>query len=601
MDNLLDDPMLATYSHGLDLRVVRGRQDLLATITGERLGEWSSLAADQRKVTVFQTPGFVLSWYEAYESLYEPLVLLGLDSEERLAGIMLLAIDRGEGQIVFAGAEQAEYAGWLAVPAFDDVFPPLCVAHLRRLRLFHRRWTWKWIAPGTSIRWLQHPVLSACGITTRATSFSNPVIRLDDKGGRGFFASHKSHSHKWRVNRLKSLGELRLVRLLPSTLTDVLFDQFKSFYDMRQLSRFGTAPFLEDSRKGTFHRRLLENAPDSVMCLALMAGDQPVAFHFDLLDRQRAILCLNPFDQRWIAFSPARVMGDLVADELAAQGIDSFDLTPGGDKYKEDLASAHETVHSIRIFPSLIGAAMHDTRERVRSLAKRIALRLGVTRERVEPVSRVVQGLRMRSLPVAFRFVGRQIWSRHRSWLYRVDRGDWSRTSPSSPSEPPCVRRDRLEDFLLYQASARGPARKAVMSDAIRRISKGEHCYTVVEDDRLLHWRWLQPNARSIGLEVVGNGLPLPPGTTVVSDSYTEPCAAARRLDEHTLHHVTREALGEAPDAVLVMVPGSHTALRRAVEAMGFTSIGALTRFRFFGKTWYRGIGDLAWPGCAKV
>jgi hypothetical protein len=170
-------------------------------------------------------------------------------------------------------------------------FPAVCVSRLAELGHFNEPWDWKWLAPGTSLSWLDLPALAASGVTARISQVANPILALQNPDRPRFFEPH-GKNFKRKMNLLKRAGEVGLVRLDAKLLTEKLFDRFKTFYDIRQLARYGVAPFHEDPRKGPFHRRLLE-VPELASCYALIVGAEPVAFHWSLVDRRRAMYCMG--------------------------------------------------------------------------------------------------------------------------------------------------------------------------------------------------------------------------------------------------------------------------------------------------------------------
>ena len=111
---------------------------------------------------------------------------------------------------MFAGAEHAEYVGWLAVPALEEEFPARCVVALREARLFTGAWAWKWLAPGSDVGWLEHPVLRAAGVTPRLWSQPNPLLDLQAQAPGGFFA-RDGKNHRRKLARLRRTGEVRLL------------------------------------------------------------------------------------------------------------------------------------------------------------------------------------------------------------------------------------------------------------------------------------------------------------------------------------------------------------------------------------------------------
>src|SRR6185503_12988525 len=135
IDGYVHDPgrrVSTAVTIDLQVQLLRGRDAVVHASTPERVRQWQALAeAAAVGVAVYQSPGFVLPWYEVYDAEYEPLLCLGTAADGTLAGLLPLALRRRPpGGLCFAGAEHCEYAGWLATPAAQLEFPARCVARL---------------------------------------------------------------------------------------------------------------------------------------------------------------------------------------------------------------------------------------------------------------------------------------------------------------------------------------------------------------------------------------------------------------------------------------------------------------------------------------
>jgi CelD/BcsL family acetyltransferase involved in cellulose biosynthesis len=572
-----------------DLRLIRGWNAVRAFVTSEREAEWRRLAEEAKHVAVYQAPAFVLSWYETYASCYEPLLLLGLTPAGDILGVMPLARARGGAErLVFAGAEHCEYAGWLAAPALEEDFPARAVAHLHEADLFGRPWRWGWLAPGLSTAWLDHRALRARSIAPLAEVGRTPLLALQGPARPRFFdAGGKNHRRK--ANRLRRLGPLRLERLGAESLSDGLLRRLTTAYDIRTLARYGSAPFSDDPLKAPFHRRLVGREPDTALLYVLWAGEEAVAFAFLLGDRRRAMYCLGAFDHRWLDASPGKLIGDLVADDLAGRGFEHLDHTPGGDPYKEEAATTHEALTRLVLFPGRTGAGACTIRCALQARARALALTVGLRPERLrEAATRYLSLARGRSAMDLARAAGRAAlrWVRSRQVVavFRLDRAVWEGTPGDGTSGAVAFSMDRPEDLLLYTGSNRWCPRQALMATALERLREGEHCYTVVEDGVLLHYGWINPSARELHVTEVDRRIPLPEGSALVYDGYTEPGARGRGLHTRSLQYRVAECFRLGARSVTTSALESNPVSVRNIQRVFGRPVGRVVQVRRLGR-----------------
>ncbi|MGH7413768.1 MAG: GNAT family N-acetyltransferase [Candidatus Rokuibacteriota bacterium] len=558
------------------MKVLRGLAAVRGDISAERRAEWQRLAAAEDKVTVFHEPGFVLTWYDVYEPEHEPLLLIGLDELDRLMGVMPLAVPRGTGgSLAFAGAEQAEYAGWLARPEIAREFPTRCILELRELGLFSRPWRWKWLAPGSDVEGLASDVLREHGLAVRFSRTQKPLWTVQGPKPVRFAVDNR------KVNRLKRQGEVRLVQLDSATMTEDLFGAFTTTHDVRELQIRGLDPFRTSPLKGIFHQRLVDRAPDSVLFFALMVGPVPVAFSFNLRDRRRIIFCLDAFDPRWAASSPGKLINNLVADALATRGIQAIDLTPGGDAYKEEVANDSEAIYSVVLFPGTAQARVHDLKALAERGGKRTLRAMGLSPARARGLTGLARRLATGGLIRDGMDAGRR-WAASREALaqYQLDRGDGVAARPQCH---PTVRTDAIGDFLLYSGAGRARSRQGMMQEVLSRVRRGQRCYTVIADGRLVGAGWLESDAKGVSVGADGFEWPLPPKTARlhVVDPEVEGAAAIRRS---LVRRMTGEAFAAGAERVVVLVGPREGSLVETLEAVGFCFRRRLVSQRRLGR-----------------
>ena len=81
------------------------------------LSQWMQLYRACPWASPCQSPGFVTEWHDAYRDRYSPFIVREYSQAGDLIGLISLATDKRSGQLTVAGARQAEYKTWLALPS----------------------------------------------------------------------------------------------------------------------------------------------------------------------------------------------------------------------------------------------------------------------------------------------------------------------------------------------------------------------------------------------------------------------------------------------------------------------------------------------------
>ena len=99
------------------------------------LEKWEQLYADCPWATPYQSPGFACTWYDHYREQFSPVIISLDQDEQRLSGLLLLALSVQQHELVVAGGHQIEYRVWLGtqdqqgefiqqtLATLDDILP----------------------------------------------------------------------------------------------------------------------------------------------------------------------------------------------------------------------------------------------------------------------------------------------------------------------------------------------------------------------------------------------------------------------------------------------------------------------------------------------
>ena len=144
------------------------------------------------------------------------------------------------------------------------------------------------------------------------------------------------------------------------------------------------------------------------------------------------------------------------------------------------------------------------------------------------------------------------------------------------------LQRDRPEDLRYYEQTVlwqQSP--DAYRATAQKRLAEGEHLYTLVEGNRLLHYAWLQPCLTRSEDTAVGQAFFPPPDSSALYDHYTHPAARGQGLYYQALCQLLHEvrSLTKTKQAY-ISVYGDNGPSRHVIEKIGFRYVGSLIEDR---------------------
>ncbi len=476
------------------------------------IGQWNHLHESCAWATLFQSPAFATAWNRTYAAQAEPLIISARNSAGELEAVWPLAwnarFDAGR-RLVAAGGHQAEYQAYLAIPQLAETFPIEALAALWKI-LPHEALHLRYLPPQMPLGWVSkladHCLLETC---------PRPLLHFGD--GSEIEQSLKKSGNKSRLRQLKKFGPLHFRQARSAAEIDRALQQASTFHDIRQLALCGVAPFSEDALKLTFHHALAMAAKNPLLHVTtLHAGKHLVSAQVNVLranaqppEVQLWLIAHNPL---FSAYSPGKLHLLYLAQMLFRQGIEQLDLTPGSEPYKERFANTHDQVHTLSLFPTAMARRVGATRHRVWLSARRAMDRLGMTPSDARcAVDRFKRCGVTQSLPRVWQGVCRLAGWRPSVTLMRYDAGH---------SEPPVsaasVKRDCLDDLLLFSPVDTDPARQGFMQFVHNQFEKGHHLYTQTRDGKLSAAAWLLEDPDPAALAAELPGIQLPAHTAVI-------------------------------------------------------------------------------------
>lgn len=526
------------------------------------LAAWRALVAAETKHALVQAPEFVLPWYGAYAEGCEPLLVEGRAADGELVALLPLA-RRAQGTLVHAGAEQAEYHGWLTRAGRDGEFLVPALEALRAGPGF-AGWRWRWAPPGADTRWT--PELEARGFTVVREERPAPVWELARSERLAGLLENRSTRAKF--NRYRKRGELVLERVRDPARTRALLAVLARQCDFRQEVVHGVRPFGDDPRKLEFFVAR-QAFPEANHFTVLRCGEEPLAFHFGACDGRTCLYGLTSYAPHEGKHSPGTLLLIELARALAAEGFHELDLTPGSDPYKQRFATGERDLVRLGFFAGRRAA----WRARVGGRARRALLgplgtELGLRPERLQ---RLQRGLREARGELARRRLGGLA---RRAAGFVLERRTLTCLAPppalhaASVARP--VRVQAWEELLALEAPRSHPSRRVLLSETLERFTDGGVLYSVpgASGPERLAWRLPAPKGE-LAEALVRAGWLAPQGELV----RVVPPLAATRAPE-ALAALLERALGEAAAPALVVLEDASADEAAALAALGFRVLG---------------------------
>lgn len=448
------------------------------------LASWDNLYRACPWSTVFQCRAFVITWYQAYQSKYKP-ILIKYEYEGKLIGLMTLAMPASseKGHIVGAGQFEAEYHAWLTEASDEGQFIKAALSKL--LQMFpgfaiHLRF----IPPNAPLQWLGESYWKKRSVLY---TVKRPLMDMNDPNLEKIF--HKNEFRN-KYSRLNKLGKLDFEHITSKDQFVAILDEVKVLFDFRRGAMFNKNLFLEEPRKVDFLLGLFEQ--NLLYVTVLKVNGQLFAFNAATTINDCVHLCgINvhiPFHARY--YSPGFVNFILLSQQLAKEGVAVFDLTPGGDFYKDRLATRYDKVHELMVSNSRIYRLKRMLRKMVYEqlekagkwpMATELALRkqIYILKGRIRYTKK--QGL----IRTALEKFGSLIKPPTKQvYLLSAD------ALPAGGSIT--ISKNSLKDMLCFEAEGTWMTRWEFLENAMHRFEAGNDSYTYCEEGLLLACAWVK-------------------------------------------------------------------------------------------------------------
>ncbi|MBK0400426.1 GNAT family N-acetyltransferase [Limibaculum sp. M0105] len=553
----------------MEIAIATGEHGRALLADADFLAAWGELAALDPKFTLLQEPPFVRAWFRAYAEVYAPVIVTARGHGGALAALMPLALRKRDGKLTHAGAEQAEYHGWIARPAEDAAFPLHALAALRREIPFGS-WQWRWGPPGTPLDWTGDPALARAGLHVAVERRNSPVLDLRDGDKLKKLLSNKSLRAK--MNRYRKAGGYRFERIRDPGQACDLMAEIARQCDFRQEAINGVRPFADDPCKAAFFVERMQD-PDAVHFTVLWNGERPLAFHIGGCDGRTCLLGLSTFGPADSRNSPGSLLLVELARMLCEEGFEQLDLTPGTDPYKQRFATSEQELARLTV----LGTRAAALRSRATTAVKGAIVDLTASRglaaqERFARWQRDLKAARhrLRELGLAGVFArgGATGGGRVACLVTRIA-GD----PPEAAGDG--IGRQAWADLMTASAGLPASIRRARLSAALGRFQEGQTLYSLREGDAVRITAWLHAaSGDERGQALADRGVVAADAPLIHAIDWcgTVPAGAALR---HLLAGILGDlAAGGQSEAVLLIDAGEAEGMG-AARALGFADAPA--------------------------
>lgn len=481
--------------------------------TADFIKNWKELADTSPGFNRLQEPEFVTTWYEFYNSEYDPVFSVVFGEDHKPLALMCLAWQRSRRVLTHAGHDNAEYFGWLAAPELNTKFL-IDTVQLVRKHFDIKTWTWRWLAPGISPAPFRN--LAAINVYASVENRPSQIWNLNDP--EKLSNLKKSKSIKYQIKRLQRKGELKFRVITDEEETFQLLETVKYQYDFRQEAINSVRPFADNPQKVAFNAAL-QKYPGTYHMSGLWLNDKLLAFHLGICDKKRVCLGTLSFDPTESKYSPGTLLIISLAEELTLQGFQILDLTPGTDAYKERFANEQETVFrptiSISPLAKLTGRTKSSIFEVVRKILPvfKIDIRTVVTHKNY--LKNLFRSFRQLSLFQMAHLARKRIIDIQHLYIYRCDFD----TKPGFNYQGP-INLQKYSDLMSYKDQQPWLTRRDLLQEAMSKFNNGETLYSLMQNDELNWLGWRTDSVNTIKVRGFPGSIDLVENQSVFYDFY---------------------------------------------------------------------------------
>ena len=457
------------------------------------LQKWDILFNTCSWSTVFQSRAFVTTWYQIYKYEYLPIVAKS-EYNNKLTGLVTMAVKTGgfengawaklNGDIVGAGQYDAEYQTWLSDELNGDDFASAAIRIIKK-RFPNCNIIFRYLPPQTPLNWTINDKHLSKYIVNYTCS--RPLLDLNDPNVSNLF--NKSGVMK-KLRRLKRAGKFSFNKITDRSTFSQILEDFVVKFDFRQGAMFNKNQFRDNPLKfdlllALFDQRLLHvtaiKVDEEIMaCIIALVGKGWVYLG--------GVNVHTPYRANY--YSPGLINFLLLGQMLHEEGFKVFDLTPGGDSYKERLATSHDQVFELIIANNPLFKLKKQLRKYIDARLVRAGIRPMSVEVRVKNKLYLIRGklkaLRSISGLKSMFSNTNETESISEPQIFYINR------EGAAPNQVITINKNDLNALLDFDQGKGSTTKWEFLDSAKHKLEHGECSFTWNEADRLKACAWVE-------------------------------------------------------------------------------------------------------------
>jgi CelD/BcsL family acetyltransferase involved in cellulose biosynthesis len=547
------------------LELITGDDALAQLDDAEFLTAWEALYNSCPWATVYQSKEFVLTWYKIYHKDYLPIIITAFTDGD-LTGLLTLARDKNR-VIGGAGLDQAEYHVWLSKFSNKDSFVKNALFNLRKL-FPESVIQFRFIPGNTPLTGIENILLS---INFVLQPYNQPLMVLDKAN---LSQELRKKSRKEKINRLKKIGELKFERITDYQTFHYVFDELAAQYDFRKGAMYNITPFRQDPLKKKFLLDLFRQ--NLLHATILKVNEQIIASNVGTIGKSCIHLQgINTHCPSYARYSPGTLQMLMLGVLLAEEGFETFDLTPGGDSYKDGLATTHDVAYELRIAGgknSYVSRAKKNFfYQFVRNKKKILTIlaRMGVTSKDLKVNLRkahIVKEKFQKAKELGLRYsVG------NLSSIIKISKAlKIYKIEPREVKEIISIKKNNLHDLLAYQSTDLRLTKWEFLIKATEKLGRAQRVYSFAKENLLSNAVWLKEYVIKDTTEIDSENR-LPDGALILHDFYYHPMA--EKNIAAFIMSVSTDIFNSYHKPVYAVIPDRDKPICKALTDIGFKEI----------------------------